>query len=58
MHTENEIFTKYMKEKFNEVDLETDAPLMDTADFNFYMLNIRLKELGDEFVSSLRRIFK
>lgn len=55
MQTENEIFTKYLKEKFNEVDLELNAPLRDTADFNSYMLNIRLKELGDEFVSSLKR---
>lgn len=56
MQTENEIFTKYLKEKFNEVDLELNAPLRDTVAFNFYMLNIRLKELGDEFISSLRRI--
>lgn len=65
MLTENEIFTKYLKEKFNEVDLELNAPLRDTIDFNSYMLNIRLKELGHEFTSTylntiekLRRIFK
>ncbi len=57
MHkAEDEIFADYLHEKFNETDLEENASLRNTIEFNEYYANVRFSELVREFKKSVMKV--